>query len=122
MRTFAAILAALLPVFAWSTDTEAPAEGTKRGPVPLKAKVASSGAIAYDCTRASGGTEAVTATFWRTQPALVLVERGKETRPAFQVRSTGGGAKYEGNDLLFWDKRGTATATWSGTELQCKQR
>ncbi len=83
--------------------------------------VASSGPISYACTRAGGGTDALRATFYRTEPALVLVERGGLTRPAFHVESASG-AKYVGSDLLFWDAGGEATVTWSGVELACKRR
>jgi hypothetical protein len=36
---------------------------------------------------------------------MVLVERGNQTRPAFQEQAAGA-AKYEGQDLIFWDPRG----------------
>jgi heat shock protein HslJ/membrane-bound inhibitor of C-type lysozyme len=73
--------------------------------------VASSGPITYACTQAGGGTEALSATFYRTEPAMVLVERGGRTRPAFHVTAASG-AKYEGQDLMFWDARGQPR--WSG--------
>jgi membrane-bound inhibitor of C-type lysozyme len=52
---------------------------------------------------------------------MVLVERGNQARPAFQVRAASG-AKYEGPDLMLWDARGEALVTWSGVELKCKGR
>ena len=83
--------------------------------------VASSGPITYACTQTGGGTETVSATFHRTEPAMVLVERGGRTRPAFHVTAASG-AKYEGQDLTFWDARGEASVVWSGVELTCRQR
>ena len=85
-----------------------------------KSPVASKGPVKYDCTQA-GGKDTLTATYYRTTPAMVLVERGSQARPAFQVPSASG-AKYEGHDLMFWDARGEAQVTWSGGELKCKLR
>jgi membrane-bound inhibitor of C-type lysozyme len=61
------------------------------------------------------------ATFYETTPATVLVERENQTIPAFQVPAASGG-KYEGEDILFWDKDGEALVLWSGFELKCKAR
>ncbi len=83
--------------------------------------VHSTGPITYDCTLKSGGTDALIATFYQTEPGLVLVERAGATRPAFRVLAASG-AKYEGQDLMFWEARGEATVIWSGGELTCKKR
>jgi membrane-bound inhibitor of C-type lysozyme len=55
------------------------------------------------------------------QRALLFVERGNQTRPAFHVPAASG-AKYEGQDVMFWEVRGEATVTWLGVELKCKPR
>jgi heat shock protein HslJ len=86
-----------------------------------KSAVASTGPVKYECTRAGGGNDTLIATFYQTTPAMVLVERGNHTHPAFQV-PVASGAKYEGQDLMFWDARGEARVTWSGVELKCKPR
>jgi membrane-bound inhibitor of C-type lysozyme len=86
---------------------------TPESPVPSK------GPVELKCTQAGGGQDNLEATFYQTQPALVLVERGNRTRPAFQVLAADG-AKYEGKDLMFWEARGEAMVTWSGVELKCK--
>jgi para-nitrobenzyl esterase len=85
-------------------------------------QVASIGPVQYDCISGEASTaEGLTATFYRTVPGLVLVRRGTETRPAFQARSASG-ARYVGQDLLFWDAHGEAQVNWSGLELKCKPR
>ena len=83
--------------------------------------VASTGPVTYQCTSAQATGETLRATFYKTQPAMVLVERGGVVRPAFQVVAASG-ARYEGDALLFWDARGEASVTWSGIELTCKRR
>jgi membrane-bound inhibitor of C-type lysozyme len=96
-----------------------PVAGAKSAAV--KSPVASTGPVAYDCSR--GGTRAgsLQATFYQTQPAVALVERAGQTRPAFRVKAASG-AKYQGRDLIFWEARGEAAVTWSGVELKCKRR
>jgi membrane-bound inhibitor of C-type lysozyme len=59
--------------------------------------------------------------YYSTKPGLALIERNKETRPAFQAPS-GSGAKYEGKGVMFWEHQGEAMATWSEVELTCKLR
>lgn len=76
--------------------------------------VQSIGPVIYDCNE---GT--LTATFYHTQPGLVLLERNGRTRPAFQVISASG-ARYEGDGLHFWEARGEASVHWSGAELKCR--
>jgi membrane-bound inhibitor of C-type lysozyme len=90
-------------------------------PAAPKSPVASKGPVKYECTQAGGGNDTLRATFYQITPALVLVERGNHTRPAFQVPAASG-AKYEGQDLMFWDAHGEALVTWSGVELKCKPR
>ena len=94
--------------------------GGPRSSAP-KSPVASRGPVDFECTQAGGDKDTLTATFYRTKPAMVLVERGNHTRPAFQVRAASG-AKYEGQDLMFWDARGDARVSWSGVELKCTPR
>lgn len=82
-----------------------------------KSPVATTGPVVFTC----GGGDTVRATFYKTQPALVLLERGGVTRPAFSVRSASG-AQYQGDDVLFWEARGEATLEWSGTKLTCMRQ
>ncbi len=90
-------------------------------PAASKSRVGSKGPVNYQCTQAGGGNDSLRATFYHTVPALVLVERGNQTRPAFQVPATSG-LKYEAQDFMFWETRGEASVTWSGVELKCKPR
>jgi len=94
--------------------------GGSKPPAP-KSPVTSLGPVTYSCTQNGASADELKATFYRTTPALVLVERNHETRPGFQVRSANG-AKYEGPDLMFWDAHGEAQVTWSAADLKCKPR
>ena len=85
-----------------------------------KSPVASTGPVTYACTRAGGGTSPLSATFYKTQPGMVLVEHEGRARPAFTVRAASG-AKYEGQDVMFWEAHGEATVTWSGIDLRCRR-
>jgi heat shock protein HslJ/membrane-bound inhibitor of C-type lysozyme len=75
-----------------------------------KSPVSFKGPLEYECMQAGRSNEALRATFYQTVPAMVLVERGTQTRPAFQVPAASG-AKYEGADIIFWDARGEAQVT-----------
>lgn len=61
----------------------------------------------------------VVATFFETDPPAARFERGDRTVVAWQVRSADG-AKYEGQNLSFWNKGSKATVTWLGDELKCQ--
>lgn len=94
---------------------------TSSAPKPSLA-VTSRGPFEFECTRKAGGSqEVVKITYYSTEPGLALIERNKETRPAFQAPS-GSGAKYEGKDVMFWEHQGEAMVTWSDVELSCKLR
>ena len=71
-------------------------------------------------TFSCGGTESLRATFYQTQPALVLLQRGGDFKPAFQVKAASG-TRYEGDGVLFWEARGQATLNWMGAESICKR-
>jgi heat shock protein HslJ/membrane-bound inhibitor of C-type lysozyme len=84
-------------------------------PGPFKTPVTVRGTVTFSC----GGTETLRATFYQTQPAMVLLERGGVTRVAFQVTAASG-ARYEGDGVLFWEARRQATLNWMGVESVCK--
>ena len=96
-----------------------PVAGAKSAAV--KSPVASTGPVAYECTQAGARADSLQVTFYQTQPAMVLVERAGQARPAFRAKAASG-ARYQGRDLTFWEARGEASATWSGVELKCKRR
>lgn len=84
---------------------------------PLRSPVSSTGPVGFRCN----GGESFRATFYETQPGMVLIERGDGTRPAFQVRS-GSGVWYVGDSVQFREARGEATLEWAGKKLTCKAR
>jgi len=69
----------------------------------------------------------VVATFFETDPPAARLERGDRTVIAYLVPA-GSGAKYEGQNVTFWNKGNEALVTWmrpaTGVteELQCKLR
>jgi uncharacterized protein len=63
----------------------------------------------------------IVATFFETEPAAARFERGDSTVIGWQVR-TASGAKYEGQNLSFWNKGNEATVTWLGEQLKCVAR
>jgi heat shock protein HslJ len=71
------------------------------------------------CTGASGTASRLRVTFYKTEPALVVLERDAEVRPAFQTKAASG-ARYEGDGVLFWEANGAATLNWMGVESTCK--
>lgn len=85
----------------------------------LKSAVKSLGPFTFRCQGPAGANENLTATFYETQPGLLLLARGGETRPAFSATAASG-SKYEGNEISYWEHQGEAVVDWSGTELRCK--
>ena len=81
----------------------------------LRSPVASREPIAWTCRP---DDDTVRVTHYETQPALLLIERGGLTRPAFQVRAASG-SRYEGDGVLFWEARGEATLKWMDREYTC---
>ncbi len=77
--------------------------------------VGSLGPVTYRC--ANGG-EDLTATFYKTDPSTVILERGDRKILAFQAPSASG-AKYDGANVMLWDKGGQAQVTWFGQDMKC---
>ena len=92
----------------------APQNAGQTGP---KSPVASKGPLDWICTDEG---EPLRVTFYSTQPAMVLLERGGVARPAFQVKAASG-SKYEGEGVMFWEARGEAMLTWMGSDSMCKR-
>lgn len=69
----------------------------------------------------------IVASFFDTDPPTTRLERGNRTVTAYQVTSASG-AKYEGQNVTFWNKGNEATVSWLNPatgvteELQCKVR
>jgi heat shock protein HslJ len=89
------------------------AQGAFRSPVPSR------GPDTWTCASGGASSDTLRVTFYETEPAMVLLERGGATRPAFQVRAASG-ARYEGEGVLFWEARGQATLNWMGVESTCR--
>jgi uncharacterized protein len=69
----------------------------------------------------------VVANFFDTDPPSARVERGDQTTTVWQVES-GSGAKYEGQNVTFWNKGNEANVEWLNVntgktdKLSCKAR
>lgn len=69
----------------------------------------------------------IVATFFDTDPPTARLERGDRTVTAWQVPAASG-AKYEGQNVTFWNKGREATASWMNVqtgeteELTCRAR
>jgi heat shock protein HslJ len=92
-----------------------------RPPSPPTSPVASTGPFTFFCARDGRAKGTVNATFYQTQPAMVLLTRNGVTVPAFQVVAASG-TKYDGHDVIFWEANGEASVTWSGISLTCARR
>jgi len=79
--------------------------------------VASKPPVFFACN--NNPADEVVAAFFDTDPPAARFERGDRTVIGWQVRS-GSGAKYEGQNFVFWNKGNEATVTWRGEELACK--
>ena len=112
------LLAGAVVVTACTAVAPPPAELRSLGGV---AGVPVIGPAVFACEHTGGRMESLTATFYGTEPGLVLLERGGQTRPAFQVIAASG-ARYEGRVVMFWEARGTAAVVWSGAELSCRRQ
>lgn len=88
---------------------------------PVTSAVASVGPVNYECSQSGSRSGTLQATYYQTQPAMMLVARNGQTRPAFAIPAASG-AKYGAKDLVFWEVREEATVLWSGVELKCKRR
>ncbi|HEY9197837.1 MAG TPA: MliC family protein [Gammaproteobacteria bacterium] len=63
----------------------------------------------------------VVATFFRTDPATLIAERGDSVSLMYQQPSASG-ARYRGRNETFWEHQGEATITWGygAPEMRCK--
>ena len=95
-----------------------PTKGATGG--AYKSAVTSTGPVTYECTPKSPGRTSIRATFYKTEPEMVLVERGGAVRPAFRVIAASG-TRYEGDGVMFWEARGEASVVWLDVKLTCKR-
>jgi heat shock protein HslJ len=85
----------------------------------LKSPVEFRGPGVWACT-GPAGTSRLRVTFYKTEPALVVLERDGDVRVAFQTKAASG-TRYEGDGVLFWVALGEAMLNWSGAESTCKR-
>jgi heat shock protein HslJ/membrane-bound inhibitor of C-type lysozyme len=94
--------------------------GRQKEPASTGSPVASTGPVAYVCMRGQIAQTQLSATFYDTTPPLVLIEHTGFTRPAFGVPAASG-TKYEGQDIVFWEKDGEVSLSWLGLQFRCKR-
>ena len=82
--------------------------------------VESIGPIIYQCN--GNPVDEVIVTFFKTEPATLIAERGDSTSLMIQTVSASG-AKYEGPNELFWEHQGKATIRWGyqAPEMPCEK-
>ena len=82
--------------------------------------VESIGPVTYQCN--GNPADEVIVTFFKTEPATLIAERGDSTSLMYQVVSASG-AKYEGANELFWEHQGEATIRWGfqAAEMRCRK-
>lgn len=109
----------------WKSDDErACVENQyKRRIAELQAKyrlVAHTDPVTYACDDAPGSE--VVATFFETDPATLIAERGDDVSLMY-VQPSGSGAKYQGRNESFWEHQGEATIVWGfgARPLHCKK-
>lgn len=88
--------------------------------VSFRSPVRPKGPATWMCT-GGGQSQTLRVTFYPTRPALALLELEGVVKPAFQVHAASG-ARYEGDEVLFWEARGEATLDWMGRASTCKPR
>lgn len=63
----------------------------------------------------------IVATFYKTEPPTVRLERGDSMAIAY-LRPAASGARYEGPDVMFWTKGTEAMVEWKGEALGCQAK
>ena len=83
--------------------------------------VESIGPVAFSCN--GNPADDVIVTFFKTEPASLIAERGDSTSLMVQAVSASG-AKYEGPNEMFWEHQGKATIRWGfdAPEMICTTR
>lgn len=83
--------------------------------------VPSTGPVRYACGEAAG--DELRATFFRTEPPVLIAERGGARALMYQAVS-GSGARYVGRNESLWEHQGEALIRWGAQapELRCIRR
>lgn len=89
----------------------------------MSGQVVVPGAVQYQCD--GGKYDYITAVFYNTtqMPAVVLTRVNGKTddQDIAYIKHTGSGAKYIGNNTVFWAKGKEAMGSWSGKDFKCKE-
>jgi uncharacterized protein len=82
--------------------------------------VPSKGPVRFSCD--GNPANEVSVTFFSTDPATLIAERGDSVSLMY-VQPSASGAKYQGRNESFWEHQGEATITWGyeAPEMRCKQ-
>ncbi len=79
--------------------------------------------VQYQCN--SGDYDYLTAIFYRSTVLSVVALTRINDRETWQVIAyhsrSGSGAKYEGQNVLFWSKGNEAMLEWNGEQLKCRE-
>jgi uncharacterized protein len=68
--------------------------------------------------RCAGQAGALSASYYHSEPAAVLVEFDGARVVAFTAPAASG-ARYAGDEVELWEHQGTAALKWRGQQLQC---
>jgi uncharacterized protein len=81
--------------------------------------VPSKGPVRFSCD--GNPANEVSVTFFSTDPATLIAERGDSVSLMY-VQPSASGAKYQGRNESFWEHQGEATITWGyeAPEMRCK--
>lgn len=82
--------------------------------------VPATGPVRFACDDAPGSE--VVVTFYSTDPATLVAERGDSVSLMYQEPAASG-ARYQGRNESFWEHQGQATVTWGygSPGLQCRK-
>jgi uncharacterized protein len=83
--------------------------------------VASTGSATFVCN--GNDQDRVVASFFATEPATLIAERGDSVSLMY-LTASGSGAKYQGRNESLWQHQGEALITWGygAPEMHCQQQ
>lgn len=110
----------------WKSDDERKCVGEEyeRRIAELQARyrlVSHSGPFFYACD--GNAANEVVATFFETDPATLIAERGDGVSLMFRQPSASG-SKYQGRNEIFWEHQGEVLVTWGyrAPQMRCDQK
>lgn len=79
-------------------------------------QMAAKATVGLTCKGPSPGP--ISAAFYDTNPATVLLSDGTRKAVAF-VAPSGSGARYAADGVEYWEHQGQAKVKWRGTDMEC---